>query len=102
MLRGLLLRDADLTRLIAKSTIEEGRDRLPRLLESVLQRGIEARDIRGDLPVAEVAAVLTDAVVAAALQAITAESEQASRQRVETTIEVVLHGVVVAPSHGGA
>ena len=35
MLRGLLLRDSDLTRRVAGTTLDEGRDRLPALLETL-------------------------------------------------------------------
>ncbi len=33
MLRGILLRDADVTRLVAGATLDEGRGRLPALIE---------------------------------------------------------------------
>ncbi len=95
MLRGVLLRDADVTRLIARETLEEGRDRLPALLERVLAEGVERGDIRADLDAAETAAVLAGVIISGAVQALTTTSEDAYRRRVETMIEIVLHGVVV-------
>lgn len=96
MLRGVLLRDADVTRRVAGKTLDEGRGRLPMLLERLLADGVERRDIRADLPVAETAAVLAEVIVAGSLQALTGESDDAYRRHLDTMIEVVLHGVVVS------
>ncbi len=63
----------------------------------MLTDGVERGDIRADLPAAETAAVLAEVVVAGRSQALTTGSDEAHRRRVETMIEVVLHGVVVHP-----
>ena len=95
MLRGLLLRDSDLTRRVAGTTLDEGRDRLPALLERVLAEGVDRGDVRADLPPAEMAAVLTDVIVAGAVQTMAAEGAGRATTRTEAMVEVVLHGVVL-------
>lgn len=94
MLRGVLLRDTDLTRRVAGDTLDEGRDRLPALLERVLADGIDRGDVRADLEPAEMAAVLTDVIVAGAVQAVVGAD---GRREPPTTamVEIVLHGVVM-------
>lgn len=99
MLRGILLRDADATRMIAKPTLDQGRRRLPDLLERVLAAGAARGDVRGDLAASDVAAVLAEVMIAGAIQALTATSEEGHQRRVEAMIEIALHGVIVtAPS----
>ncbi|MGI9577249.1 MAG: TetR/AcrR family transcriptional regulator [Microthrixaceae bacterium] len=98
LLRGVLLRDHDVTRRVAGDEIEAGRNRLPALLERVLRSGAQRGDIRSDLDPVDIAWVLTEVIAAGSLASMTAGSDEASNEaRVRAMVEVILHGVVVNP-----
>lgn len=95
LLRGVLLRDHDITRRVAGDEIEVGRNRLPTLLEQVLHAGIQRGDVRSDLDAADMAWALTECVAAASLASMAApSSDPVADTRIESMIEVILHGVV--------
>lgn len=99
LLRGVLLRDHEVTRRVAGERIELGRSRLPELLERVLRSGVQRGDIRSDLDPAELAWVLTEVIAAGSMASLASPGGGAvSDSRVMAMVEVILHGVVVAPA----
>ena len=99
VLRGLLVRDADLVRAAAGSVLDEGRSLLPTLLREILARGVERGDVRRDLDLEDLVHVVSEVFVSYALLALAGESARVGRRRAQAAIETLLHGVI-APTPG--
>lgn len=94
MLRGVLLRDGDLTHRVARATLEQGRARLPALLTEVLTDGAARGDLRADLDPAAMASVIEEVLVAGSVATMSGRADPDPADRAATIIELVLHGVV--------
>lgn len=91
LLRGVLLRDAELARRVAGDAIDEGRDLLPRLVRTVVERGVRTGELRADLGIDEITQVVTDLAIASSLRAIAG-----TRTDDAAAADILLHGVATA------
>ena len=96
VLRGVLMRDADLVQRIAGDVIDDGRRLLPELLRSVLAAGVERGEIRSDLTIDDMASVISELIISGSTRAMT-EQAVIDLLRLEAMVETVLHGVVLDP-----
>jgi AcrR family transcriptional regulator len=102
VLRGLLVRDADLVRSAAGGVIADDKNLLPRLIQEILERGVRRGDVRGDLATEDMAHVVSEVFVSYSLLLLEGETGQVSDRRVEAIVETLLHGVIAAPPTGPA
>lgn len=96
VLRGLLNRDHLLVRAQIGDVLNEGRDLLPQLLQTVLAEGVDRGDVRSDLAVEDLAHVISEVFVSYTLHVLAGEDDQVSERRVAAVIETLLHGVIAA------
>lgn len=94
VLRGILLRDAGLVRFLIGDVLDEGRALLPRLITQILEAGVRRGDVRADLPVEDMAHVISEVFVSYTLLVLERADAEVSVRRVDTVIETLLHGVI--------
>ena len=99
VLRGLLVRDSRLVRSVVGDVLDEGRARLPTLVQQVLEEGLRRGDVRADLEAADMAHVVSEVFVSYTLLVLSGDDEPLDARRVEAVVETLLHGVI-APASG--
>ena len=95
VLGGLLARESQLVRYAYGDVLDRGTATLRRVVQTVLEQGAAAGEIRGDLDLSRVADVVTELCEGFANRLLA--GHPADPALLETLIETVLHGVVRGP-----
>ena len=87
------------TRVVLESfsdATRQGRAMLRQLIEDVLRRGVEQRDVRNDVDVEDMAHVISEVYLSYAEYIIAGEDEELTARRIEAVMETLFHGFVAS------
>ena len=96
VLRGLLARESQLLLSGYSDVLEVGTATLRDVIRTVLDRGVQAGEIRGDLDVHQMADVIAEVCVRFGDRLLASGSEPAQAELLDAIVETLLHGVVAS------
>lgn len=95
VLRGLLARESQLLLAGYSDVLERGTATLRRVIREALERGVREGGVRTDLPLANMAEVVTEVCVRFVDRLLAGDLRQQESELLDAIVETVLHGVVV-------